>query len=664
MNLTVLGAGAPGERRWRRAPACATHAAVGARRGAGRRDAARTLQCALPAGRAAARLLGHCSDFDAALAHARDGLLVIATPMAGLEGLLRASAPRRRRPACCGCARASRKAGRLGHEIARDVAPALRCGVLSGPSFAIEVARGQPTALVAASAMRRWRARRRGLPWRQPARLHLQRSGRRRGRRRGEERDGDRHRHRRRHGARAERPRRADHARPRRDDAPGPGARRARRDLHGPVGPGRPGAHHHRRSVAQPPGRPDAAGGRGAAATSSPSSATSPKACWSAETCCSARAASAWRCRSPRRWSACCGAPHAGRGARGVDGAQARARTLIDPPRRILHGPHGHAASTPRAPRRRRAAAATPALPARAQAWPARPIRWSCRSRPAARPTSSARIVAEPLGGARPAGRGRQRPGAGGNVGTGRRHAEPDGYTPLFTIQGPLVTAPLLAKALATTRRGTRAGDAGGDLAQPAGGRSGSARRRSPISCASPRRGRASSTTAASAMAARRTWRWNCSCAAPAFRSVHVPYQGFPQMVNAPLAGQVQAGVHGAGHRDGPGACRQAARHSGLDAGPQQRAPEFATLAEQGYRRLRGDLLAGRARAGEDARGDRRARCRASWCASCAATMLRAKMLAQYFQRRGHRAGRARQPDGQRARALGQGDRGGGVQPE
>jgi glycerol-3-phosphate dehydrogenase (NAD(P)+) len=40
----------------------------------------------------------------------------------------------------------------LGHEIAAEVAPALHTGVLSGPSFAQEVARGQPTALVAASA--------------------------------------------------------------------------------------------------------------------------------------------------------------------------------------------------------------------------------------------------------------------------------------------------------------------------------------------------------------------------------------------------------------------------------------------------------------------------------------------------------------------------------
>ncbi|RYX90856.1 MAG: NAD(P)-dependent glycerol-3-phosphate dehydrogenase [Comamonadaceae bacterium] len=42
-------------------------------------------------------------------------------------------------------------AGRMVHEIRAQVAPGLLAGVLSGPSFAQEVARGQPTALVAAS---------------------------------------------------------------------------------------------------------------------------------------------------------------------------------------------------------------------------------------------------------------------------------------------------------------------------------------------------------------------------------------------------------------------------------------------------------------------------------------------------------------------------------
>ena len=43
-----------------------------------------------------------------------------------------------------------------------------------------------------------------------------------------------------------------DHARPFRSDAPGRGARRASRNLHGPGGPGRSRAHQHRQSIAQP----------------------------------------------------------------------------------------------------------------------------------------------------------------------------------------------------------------------------------------------------------------------------------------------------------------------------------------------------------------------------------------------------------------------------
>ena len=42
-------------------------------------------------------------------------------------------------------------AGLLPHEVQQQVAPALMAVALSGPSFAQEVARGQPTALVAAS---------------------------------------------------------------------------------------------------------------------------------------------------------------------------------------------------------------------------------------------------------------------------------------------------------------------------------------------------------------------------------------------------------------------------------------------------------------------------------------------------------------------------------
>ena len=86
---------------------------------------------------------------DEALAFARGGLTVIATPMSGLRGQL-ATLPDER-PALWLCKGFEAGSGALGHEIAREVRPGLPCGVLSGPSFALEVARGQPTALVAAS---------------------------------------------------------------------------------------------------------------------------------------------------------------------------------------------------------------------------------------------------------------------------------------------------------------------------------------------------------------------------------------------------------------------------------------------------------------------------------------------------------------------------------
>ena len=51
------------------------------------------------------------------------------------------------------CKGFEQRSGALGHEMAGEARPgATRVGVLSGPSFAIEVSRGQPTALVAASS--------------------------------------------------------------------------------------------------------------------------------------------------------------------------------------------------------------------------------------------------------------------------------------------------------------------------------------------------------------------------------------------------------------------------------------------------------------------------------------------------------------------------------
>jgi glycerol-3-phosphate dehydrogenase (NAD(P)+) len=89
------------------------------------------------------------ADLDAALAHAQGGLLIIATPMAGLRPML-AALPARQ-GALWLCKGFEAHTGLLGHEVAQAVRPGQACGVLSGPSFALEVARGQPTALVAAS---------------------------------------------------------------------------------------------------------------------------------------------------------------------------------------------------------------------------------------------------------------------------------------------------------------------------------------------------------------------------------------------------------------------------------------------------------------------------------------------------------------------------------
>ena len=92
------------------------------------------------------------ADAGEAMAHGDDrgtGLTVIATPMAGLRSaLIGLPAGRAALWLCKGFEAGT---GALGHEVARAERPGQACGVLSGPSFALEVARGLPTALVAAS---------------------------------------------------------------------------------------------------------------------------------------------------------------------------------------------------------------------------------------------------------------------------------------------------------------------------------------------------------------------------------------------------------------------------------------------------------------------------------------------------------------------------------
>ena len=96
-----------------------------------------------------ARALRVTADESQALAHGAQGLFIVATPMGALRERLLALPPGA--PVLWLCKGFEEGTGRLGHEIAAEVRPGLPAGVLSGPSFALEVARGQPTALVAAS---------------------------------------------------------------------------------------------------------------------------------------------------------------------------------------------------------------------------------------------------------------------------------------------------------------------------------------------------------------------------------------------------------------------------------------------------------------------------------------------------------------------------------
>ena len=172
MKIVVLGAGAWGT-------ALAVNAARAGGNGSARhqvtlwaRDAA--LVQALQSERTNARYLPGMALPDsllvqgggeASLAQALSGqdLIVMATPVSAARGLLQrlqhASVPvawlskgfeTAVAPASLSASSLA-SFGLLVHEIRAQVAINLRAGVLSGPSFALEVARGQPTALVAAS---------------------------------------------------------------------------------------------------------------------------------------------------------------------------------------------------------------------------------------------------------------------------------------------------------------------------------------------------------------------------------------------------------------------------------------------------------------------------------------------------------------------------------
>ena len=150
MNITILGAGAWGtalgialsERHavtlWARDPAQRTELA-------GDRRSRYLREVPLPAAAAVAT--------DAAAAIRAADLVLVATPTAGLRGaleLVRNTA--KRLPVVWACKGFEQVSAKLPHQVVAEVLAAdAPCGALSGPSFALEVARGQPTALVLAS---------------------------------------------------------------------------------------------------------------------------------------------------------------------------------------------------------------------------------------------------------------------------------------------------------------------------------------------------------------------------------------------------------------------------------------------------------------------------------------------------------------------------------
>lgn len=166
MKLTILGAGAWGT-------ALASHAAADTRHDVvlWGRDADQLADIAATgtnatylSGVTLSRRLACEADFDRAVDHAladAQGLLVVATPVSGLREMTRRLAARRRGPLAmlwlCKGFEADTHA--LPHQMVREeldalgVAPGeIEYGVLTGPSFAREVAQGLPCALTVAGS--------------------------------------------------------------------------------------------------------------------------------------------------------------------------------------------------------------------------------------------------------------------------------------------------------------------------------------------------------------------------------------------------------------------------------------------------------------------------------------------------------------------------------
>ncbi len=160
MNISILGAGAWGTALavalaprhpvmlWARdAQAVAAMAAT--------RENARYLPGApLPAS------LQLSSELESAVAHARDGVLIVATSVAGLRPMLQALKGLQVPNLVWLCKGFEQDSAMLPHQVAaQEFGNALPVGALSGPSFAQEVARGLPCALTIGSRDADLRAR-------------------------------------------------------------------------------------------------------------------------------------------------------------------------------------------------------------------------------------------------------------------------------------------------------------------------------------------------------------------------------------------------------------------------------------------------------------------------------------------------------------------------
>lgn len=220
-----------------------------------------------------------------------------------------------------------------------------------------------------------------------------------------------------------------------------------------------------------------------------------------------------------------------------------------------------------------------------AAAWPTRALRLVVPFPPGSSPDLIARLVAEPLA----AALGQpvvvdNKPGAGGNLGTAlAAQAAPDGHTWLFTIQGPLVTAPLLAKnlpydpqrdlvpvTLVATSPNVLVVDPKLGVASTADF----------VRLAKREAGRLNYGSVGNGSASHLAMEW--LKARTGIELQHVPYAGFPQVVNAMLGGQIQAGFMV------PAIAMPQVRAGKLSAlaittlGRSAALPELPTLAEQG----------------------------------------------------------------------------------